>query len=497
MKKTNLLLVFIFFCSLAFAQNQKPKVFIFTDINIGGGDPDDRQSLVHLLWYADGLEIMGIVPDRWNAQGMEACLMAIDTYKEDFNTYDFGAKQFPKPDQVKELLAQDTEDAIKRLREAAISAKDEPLYVLVWGNMGNVGKALRKHPEISGKVRLITIGTGLKYGPKDEVPGEDCTVPNWNGPGRNEIYEDDRFKDMWWLEINWAYNGMFSGEGPKEMFKKLSAYGQMGQHMKFVTKDHPWAQYFRVGDTPSVLYLIDPNHNRDDPTQSSWAGRYKNPFPDSRPNYYTDENDTIDWDYEDPCKTWHNLEAMYAHNKSTLERERPSMYAALLEKLEDLYNRPQARKILGPLVFFWNFWSTDHLPPPLIIKKILPKSIAQSVRLPCIISQNPSVANTSALVVAIATNMMIRVGIAASLVTRPIRIRNPQRISNPPTIAPKNSGEGSPIFSNLPAPRTAGNKNFWIPSEKNTAPTINLMSNMLLRFEVLNMSFLSSIFQTI
>ncbi len=38
-----------------------------------------------------------------------------------------------------------------------------------------------------------------------------------------------------------------------------------------------------------------------------------------------------------PCKTWNNLEAMYAYNKSTLEMERPEMYNSLIEKLEEIY----------------------------------------------------------------------------------------------------------------------------------------------------------------
>jgi hypothetical protein len=132
---------------------------------------------------------------------------------------------------------------------------------------------------------------------------------------------------------------MFSGEGPKDMFEKLSHFGELGKHIKFVTKEHSWAQYFRVGDTPSVLYLIDPSHNPDDPTQSSWAGKFKKPFPQDRPNYFTDDNGAIEWDYADPCLTWQNLEPMYAYNKSTLEKERPGMYAALIEKLTTIYGK--------------------------------------------------------------------------------------------------------------------------------------------------------------
>ncbi|MDF1573143.1 MAG: DUF1593 domain-containing protein [Bacteroidales bacterium] len=59
---------------------ENPRVFVFTDINIDSGDPDDRQSLIHLLWYANELQIQGIVPDRWNARSVEACNMVVDAY---------------------------------------------------------------------------------------------------------------------------------------------------------------------------------------------------------------------------------------------------------------------------------------------------------------------------------------------------------------------------------------------------------------------------------
>ncbi len=318
----------------------KPKVFVFTDINIGGGDPDDRQSLIHLLWYADELDILGIVPDRWNKQGLEACKMAVEAYKTDYQQFDLQQKQYPVPEKIFQLLAETYDDAKDKFINAALlSSEKDPLYVLVWGNMNNAGKILAQNPNLIKRIRLITIGTGLKYGPEDEVPGKECDVPNWNGPGRNEIYNDTRFREMWWLEINWTYNGMFSGNGPREMFEMLGEYGAMGNHIKFVTKDHAWAQYFRVGDTPSVLYVIDPRRSFDDPTQSSWAGKFKKPFPEERPNYYTDDNGSINWNYENPCLTWQNLVDIYSYNKSTLESERPGMYKALLEKLNKNFRK--------------------------------------------------------------------------------------------------------------------------------------------------------------
>ena len=333
-----------FSCSPQIEQNQtvefQPKkkipVIILTDINNAGGDPDDKQSWIHALWYSDVLDIRGLVPDYWTGQGFEATMEGLEAYEKDFELYEFGQRGYPAPDTLRKRVARNDSLAVELIyREAMATA--EPLYILIWGQMKTFRKALFTHPDIADNIRVLTIGTGRKYGPKDEVAGTDCNVVNWNGLGRNEIYDDPRFKQMWWLENNWTYNGMFSGTRPEEMFDTLATFGAMGAHIKTVVKDHPWAQYFRVGDTPTVLYLIDEDHDPNDPTQSSWAGKFAHPFPETRPHYYTDHAGELEWDYEDPCNTWENLQAMYAYNKSTLEERREEMYGALLEKLAELY----------------------------------------------------------------------------------------------------------------------------------------------------------------
>ncbi len=342
MKKL-LFLILIMMTSLLMAE-ETPRVFIFTDINIDQGDPDDRQSLVHLLWYTDELTIEGIVPDRWSAQGYEACQLALEAYAKDYETFDLAEKSYPAPDTLKEKIATDLDESMDKFKRA-VSQSDDPLYVLIWGNMLNFGKALRQNPEYTAHLRVITIGTHLmmeahrQYLPEDwEKAEEPCEQYNWNGFGRNDIFNDPRFTDMWWLEINWTYEGMFSGKEPKEMFVKLSKYGALGNHIKEVVKNQEWAKYFRVGDTPSVLYVIDPGHDLDDSTEPSWAGTFKKPFPQKRPDYYTDDNGLVEWDYENPCNTWDNHIEMNAYAKSTLEEQRPEMYRDLLKKLNKVYN---------------------------------------------------------------------------------------------------------------------------------------------------------------
>ncbi len=342
MQRLFLITVFIFICLLG-SSSEKHRVFIFTDINIDSGDPDDRQSLVHLFWYANELNIEGIVPDRWDARGLEACNLALGSYAKDYKEYGFEKQGYPKPESIEKRIAKDALDAFGLYKKAA-EKKDSPLYVLIWGNMLTFNKAFFQYPELAKNIRIITIGTGTMLGKdypflpagweKAELP---CEQYNWNGFGRKDLYNDSRFNDLWWLEINWTYNGMFAGSEPEEMFQKLAKYGNMGQHIKDVVKNEAWAQYFRVGDTPSVLYVIDPNHDINDPKQSSWAGKFNQPFPDTRPNYYTDFCGNLGWDYANPCNTWQIHEQVRDIAAKTLEVRRGEMYEALLHKLSKLY----------------------------------------------------------------------------------------------------------------------------------------------------------------
>jgi hypothetical protein len=344
MKKYVVIAFALLIISFASAQ-EKHRVFIFTDINIDSGDPDDRQSLVHLLWYANEVNIEGIVPERWNARSVEACELALEAYSKDYKKYQFKKHGYPKTYVLKKRVAKDTVDVFSMFKAAA-SDNSSPLYVLIWGNMRMFNRALYKYPEYADNLRIITIGTGnmlekdIPHLPKSWKKTDlACEQYNWNGFGRSRLYNDEAFKNLWWLEMNWTYNGMFPGEEPKAMFHKLAEYGKMGLHIKEVVKNLAWAQYFRVGDTPSVLYVIDPKHDINNPTFSSWAGKYNKPFPDSRPNYYTDYCGNVDWDYRNPCNTWENHTKVATVAKQTLLDRRDDMYKALLEKLDDLYTK--------------------------------------------------------------------------------------------------------------------------------------------------------------
>ena len=81
MKKT-LLFLLTLLCTLSITA-QKPRVLISTDI--GGTDPDDNQSMVHLMMYSDLFQLEGLVSSPSFGNGSkEEILRMIDLYAQDY-----------------------------------------------------------------------------------------------------------------------------------------------------------------------------------------------------------------------------------------------------------------------------------------------------------------------------------------------------------------------------------------------------------------------------
>ena len=345
----------IFIFSSCTKKPTKPRIIITTDIQACCGDPDDIQSLCHLLWYADELDIKAIIPEKFGRGeepgGITAAERVLENYRLDYNdtSNTFQKLAFPEPDYLlKQVLQTDPDSSVNKIIAEALANDKRPLYILVWGNMNIIKDALLKAPEIRENIRILTIGTNLRA-PAD---GGDGAIPNWNGPGRNRIFGDPAFDELWWIENDWGYNSMFmgltypenddrpTGGRPYEIMNELAKNaGQLGKHLKEVVSPEMvrWAYYFRAGDTPSVLYLIDPENDPDNPAKGSWAGIFQRPFPEQRPNYWTNVTGESGFDYTDPPNTWKNAEKAIEASYAYALDKREEMYSELLKKVKKLY----------------------------------------------------------------------------------------------------------------------------------------------------------------
>ena len=135
---------------------------------------------------------------------------------------------------------------------------------------------------------------------------------------------------MWWMENDWAYNGIFEGQAPGDFLLEIKTYGKLGYYIWDVVQSHNWAHYFRAGDTPTLLYLLE-DMDHDDPSRFSWGGRFIRPFPEKQPNYWIDDAGIAEWNKEDPCETWDLAQQVYQYRIQGLIDNR--------DKMERLYNK--------------------------------------------------------------------------------------------------------------------------------------------------------------
>ncbi|MBX7135166.1 MAG: DUF1593 domain-containing protein [Fimbriimonadaceae bacterium] len=267
--------------SLSGVAAEKPRVIVSTDI--GGGDPDDHQSMVHYLVYADRFETEGLIsspPKQGRASDILDCIAA---YERDFDNLQSWSRDYPRPDALQAVVRQGAidsqsgaepdkalSDGAKLIIERAGADALRPLYVLVWGSITDVAQAVHSAPAIKPRLRIYSIGS-------------------WNTQnGRKERdYLFAHHPDLWWIESDTSFRGMYMGgdqEGdlgnrsfPAQYIKGHGALGALFMRKKADIK---------MGDSPSVLYLL--HGDPDKPETPHWGGAFIQPEPDKRPTYWHD-----------------------------------------------------------------------------------------------------------------------------------------------------------------------------------------------------------------
>ena len=258
----------------------RPRVIVSSDI--GGSDPDDIQSFVHLLVYADVLDIEGLIaspPGKGRAKDIHASL---DAYARDYPNLKSYATSYPTPQRLREVTKQGAAepwgkqggqptDGSKWIIAQAKRDDPRPLYVCVFGAITDVAQALKDDPSIANKLRVYFIAS-------------------WNQKQDEAAfaYVDKNHPDLWMIHSNTTFRGMYVGG---DQTGDLSNVAFPEQHVRGhgALGDYFWSakRDIKMGDTPSILYLLrgDPN----DPTHESWGGRYA-PRP-GRPHWWVDDPD--------------------------------------------------------------------------------------------------------------------------------------------------------------------------------------------------------------
>lgn len=268
-----LILIFIFclFTSDLLAQKHvpiKPRILVSTDI--GGSDPDDNQSMAHLLMYSERFKIEGLVSSpSYGSGSKEEILRMIDLYEQDLPKLQKHQKGFPTPKYLRSISKQGRKgnapfvgyitatEGSNWIIKCAKKKSTQPLWVLAWGGLEDLAQALHDAPEIQSKIRVYWIGG-----------------PNKKWSANSYAYIAENFPNLWFIEVNSSYYGFFSDNNAIDSVKSSDYYDKYIHGAGHLGKD--FKSYYngevKMGDTPSLLYLMDGDPNQ--PSRESWGGSF-------------------------------------------------------------------------------------------------------------------------------------------------------------------------------------------------------------------------------
>ena len=274
----------------------KPRLIVLTDIT---NEPDDEQSMVRLLCYANEFDIEGLIATTscWlrNRTAPEKIIERIEAYREVRSNFMVHASGWPEAD----TLRQAVKTGIPRFGMEGVGEghdspgsehiirtvdkdDDRPVYISVWGGANCLAQALwkiahtRSKPEAAAfisKLRVYTISDQDDAGPwmRNKFPQLFYVV----SPGHEEG-QGGSYHYATWVGISGdKFHGRFRGPD-----FALVDNPWLDRHIR---KDHgplgamyPPTSYLMEGDTPSFLWALPNGLNEPEhPDWGGWGGRYE------------------------------------------------------------------------------------------------------------------------------------------------------------------------------------------------------------------------------
>lgn len=349
---------------------EKRRVFVLTDIE---NEPDDAQSLVRFLTYANHWDIEGLVAttsihlkDTTAAWRIRDIVEAYGEVRDNMEAHERG---FPKGDYVLSKVAEGVplygmsgvgEGKDSSGSELLIQAVDlqasRPLWVLVWGGTNVLAQALWKIQSTRSKEEVDEFVSRIRVysisDQDDSAPWIRKTFPELFYIVSPGFHAGGGYHYATWSGISGDH---FHGRFPGADYS-LVDNPWLDEHVRCkgpLGAQYPQTKFLMEGDTPTFLYLI--NNGLGDPERpdwGSWGGRYERYTPPLQKRYLEPETRDIWSDATDEVlgvdDQWHTS------NKATIWRWRSAFqndFSARMDwtiKPYDEANHPPVPKLDHP-----------------------------------------------------------------------------------------------------------------------------------------------------
>jgi Protein of unknown function (DUF1593) len=262
----------------------RPRVVVLTDI---GNEPDDSESMVRFLLYANEFDIEGLIAatSTWQRTAVHPELIEerVRAYGRVVGNLRVHAKGYPEMQSLLPLIkagrpeygmngvgkGKDTEAS--RLIVASADRRDpRPLWLTLWGGSTDLAQALwsvRKTRSTQEVARFVSKLRVYSISDQDDAASWiRATFPNlfWIV----SVHAFGQYRLSAWPGISAPISGADSSVISRQWLEANIQKGPLGSL-------YPNPLYIMEGDTPSFLYLIptglgSPEH----PDWGSWGGRY-------------------------------------------------------------------------------------------------------------------------------------------------------------------------------------------------------------------------------
>jgi len=289
---------------------QKPRLLITTDI---GGDPDDQQSLIRLLVYANEFDIEGLIASASGTPGeLDTAVIRtdlirkwVDAYAKVFPNLLLHDPEFPDPEQLLAMIKRgnpqrgwdfvgeghDTE-ASEWIIQMGDRSDNRPLNICIWGGQTDLAQALWKVQHTRSKQAYEAFIKGIRV---YDITDQDSIFEQiWeqhpdlfyilNKAPEGADKREAVFRGMYLggdediTSLEWLYSHVIEGHGPLGALYPQKTWTAPNPHSAL-----------KEGDTPSWFYFLP--HGLQAPEHPEWGG-WGGRFVRDEQGFYRDAHDS-------------------------------------------------------------------------------------------------------------------------------------------------------------------------------------------------------------
>jgi hypothetical protein len=260
-------------------------------------DPDDLQSMVRFLLYANEFDIEALIATSGtfaNKAKKQNLVDVIERYEQVYDNLKKHDPMYPTSEKLRSVTFEGQsgtwgkkgtqnigEGKDSEGSDALIAIVDKldsrPIYIGVWGDCSVVAQAVWKVEHTRSNAEVEAFLSKLRI---HQIATQDGTI-GWLR---------DNFPKLFIIHSHKTYQGMFGGSDPTSDLAWVNENIRKNHGPLCDVYPHEGMGCTGVceGDSPAFLWLVSANrglNNPDDPTQQSWGGQFKK---DGTKNHYID-----------------------------------------------------------------------------------------------------------------------------------------------------------------------------------------------------------------